>query len=90
MVPNQTITLVPNQTIILSSWDQRFALPEEEHQPASLHGVVLRWLAEGEHQQLEYKRELTVKQTRVSMAETVAAFANGIGGTILVGVARFQ
>lgn len=41
------------------SWDERFGRPEEEHQPASLDGLVLRWLGEGEHQQLEYKRELT-------------------------------
>jgi hypothetical protein len=51
----------------------------------SLTARVARWLSEGEHQQLEYKQELGAKVNR-SFAETVAAFANGSGGIILVGV----
>jgi hypothetical protein len=51
----------------------------------SISARVVRWLSEGEHQQLEYKQELGPKANR-SFAETVAAFANGDGGIILVGV----
>lgn len=81
------VTLVADgQQVDLRSWDERFGRPEEEEQAGSLDGLVSRWLAEGEHEQLEYKLELEDNQTRVSFAETVAAFANGTGGTILVGV----
>jgi len=47
---------------------------------------VARWLTEGEHQQLEYKQELGGEKVNRSFAETVAAFANGSGGVIVVGV----
>jgi ATP-dependent DNA helicase RecG len=47
---------------------------------------VARWLTEGEHEQLEYKQTLKEPSTRTSFAETVAAFANGNGGAVLVGV----
>jgi hypothetical protein len=66
------------------SWSNRFDRPVTE--PESLEGLVVRWLSEGEHGQLEYKQELQEKKTRVSFAETVAAFANGAGGAVLVGV----
>jgi hypothetical protein len=51
----------------------------------TLEASVGRWIEEGEHVQLEYKRELSEK-ANLSFAETVAAFANGAGGVILVGV----
>ena len=47
---------------------------------------MARWLGEGEHGQLEYKQTLKEEKTRVSFAETVAAFANGAGGVVLIGV----
>lgn len=53
--------------------------------PETLQASVARWTDEGEHTRLEYKRELNPKANR-SFAETVAAFANGDGGEILVGV----
>jgi hypothetical protein len=53
---------------------------------ADLDALVPRWLAEGEGPFLEFKQELKAEPARVSFAETVAAFANGAGGTILVGV----
>lgn len=67
------------------SWNEQ-SLPAVEDQPQSIEALVARWLSEGEHDRLEYKRELTEARTRLSFAETVAAFANGSGGTILVGV----
>lgn len=48
--------------------------------------AVTRMSEEGEHVALEYKRELDQPKVRRSFAETVAAFANGSGGTILVGI----
>jgi hypothetical protein len=66
------------------SWDEQFGRPMEE--PGSLEGLVARWLGEGEHGQLEYKQTLKEQKTRVSFAETVAAFANGAGGALLLGV----
>jgi hypothetical protein len=66
------------------SWNEQFGRPMEE--PDSLAGLVARWLGEGEHGQLEYKRTLKEPKTRVSFAETVAAFANGAGGAVLLGV----
>ena len=45
-----------------------------------------RWIAEGEGATLECKENLSNESVRHSFAETVAAFANGGGGVILVGV----
>jgi hypothetical protein len=81
-----TLIAVDGQQVDLRSWNERFGRPDEDEQPGSLDGHVSRWLAEGEHNRLEYKLELTENQTRTSFAETVAAFANGAGGTVLVGV----
>lgn len=47
---------------------------------------VERWLEEGEHSQLEYKRELG-SENNAEFAECVCAMANSQGGVILVGVA---
>lgn len=47
---------------------------------------VARWIEEGEHAGLEYKRELNDAKARRSFADTVAAFANGTGGAIVIGV----
>jgi hypothetical protein len=66
------------------AWNERFGRPAED--PGSLDALVARWIGEGEHGQLEYKQTLKEPKTRTSFAETVAAFANGIGGTVLVGV----
>jgi hypothetical protein len=66
------------------AWNEQFGRPAEP--PGSLEAVVARWLTEGEHEQLEYKQTLKETATRVSFAETVAAFANGAGGAVLVGV----
>jgi predicted HTH transcriptional regulator len=51
----------------------------------TLEASVGRWIQEGEHVQLEFKRELSEK-ANLSFAETIAAFANGAGGVILIGV----
>jgi hypothetical protein len=66
------------------SWDERFDLSPQE--PESLDALVARWLSEGEHAQLEFKQTLKERTARVSFAETIAAFANGAGGAVLVGV----
>jgi hypothetical protein len=66
------------------AWNEQFGRPAEPQ--GSLEAVVARWLTEGEHEQLEYKQTLKESATRVSFAETVAAFANGAGGAVLVGV----
>jgi hypothetical protein len=69
------------------SWDERFDLSTQEpEEPEELGALVARWLGEGEHAHLEYKQTLKESKARVSFAETVAAFANGAGGAILVGV----
>ncbi len=72
------------QEIDRRSWNEQFGRPTQE--PGSLDAFVARWLTEGEHEQLEYKQTLKEASTRTSFAETVAAFANGAGGTVLVGV----
>ncbi len=51
-----------------------------------LSARVERWITEGEHYRLEYKRELGSAKVNESFAETVAAFANGDGGVLLIGV----
>jgi len=51
-----------------------------------LSARVERWITEGEHYRLEYKRELGGPKVNESFAETVAAFANGDGGVVLIGV----
>lgn len=47
---------------------------------------VERWLIEGEHLTLEFKRELDEDSAKRSFAEDVCAFANTSGGVVLVGV----
>jgi Putative DNA-binding domain len=64
-------------------FDRRFQILAED--PETLEASVVRWIEEGEHAELEYKRELNEKANR-SFAETVAAFANGGGGAILIGI----
>jgi hypothetical protein len=67
-------------------FDRSIHGPAED--PETLKASVARWVLDGEHGRLEYKQELTTKaDTRTSFAETVAAFANGEGGEILIGVA---
>jgi hypothetical protein len=66
------------------SWDERFDLSPQE--PESFDALVARWLSEGEHAQLEFKQTLKERTARISFAETIAAFANGAGGAVLVGV----
>lgn len=63
--------------------DPRIDVAAED--PETLETSVAGWIAEGEHTRLEYKRELNSK-ANLSFAETVAAFANGAGGAILIGV----
>jgi len=72
------------------AWTETFGRPQppvvDEPEPIDLLATVTRWLGEGEHETLEYKESLGERQVRVSFAETVAAFANGAGGAILIGV----
>lgn len=49
---------------------------------------IQRWLSEGESTTLECKEDVTSDSARRSFAETVAAFANGFGGVILLGVTK--
>ncbi len=78
--------LVDPQGRALDRYGWSDTLGERPELLGSLTARVARWLTEGEHQQLEFKQELGLKANR-SFAETVAAFANGEGGIVLVGVA---
>lgn len=64
-------------------FDRRHHVPTDSLE--TLEASIGRWIEEGEHARLEYKRELSEK-ANLSFAETVAAFANGAGGVILIGV----
>src|SRR6266516_3221456 len=55
-----------------------------------LSARVERWVAEGEHYRLEYKEKLVDDSTKRRFADTVAAFANGSGGVVLIGVSNDQ
>jgi len=48
-------------------------------------GDVLEMIKQGENQYVEFKRELN-NRDKEEFAETAVAFANGKGGTILIGV----
>jgi hypothetical protein len=67
-----------------AGWSSDTGLRPEASGPLSAR--VERWSSEGEHDQLEYKEKLVDTDTKLSFAETIAAFANGTGGVILVGV----
>lgn len=54
-------------------------------QPGSLATHILELLLRGENEHLEYKSEMPDKEKK--FLKTVAAFANGAGGIILLGVA---
>lgn len=47
---------------------------------------VERWVSEGEGLQVEFKRDLDSESARRSFTEVVCAFANGLGGVVLIGV----
>jgi hypothetical protein len=67
------------------TFDRR--LRAEIANPETLEASVARWILEGEHGRLEYKQELKpTADANASFAETVAAFANGDGGEILIGI----
>ncbi len=66
-------------------WSEQFGQPPSDE--SDLQGLATRWLAEGESATVEFKQDLNSDPARRSFAETIAAFANGIGGVILVGVA---
>ncbi|MDQ6880227.1 MAG: ATP-binding protein [Candidatus Dormibacteraeota bacterium] len=78
--------LVDAQGNVLDRYGWSDTLGQQPETLGSLLARVARWLTEGEHHQLEYKQELGSRANR-SFAETVAAFANGEGGVVLVGVA---
>jgi hypothetical protein len=65
-------------------WSEQFGQPPADE--SDLQGLATHWLAEGESATVEFKQDLNSDPARRSFAETVAAFANGIGGVILVGV----
>jgi len=77
--------LSPDDTLLdQRGWTEQLGqAPVDE---SDLHGLVLRWLAEGESTTVEFKQDLSSDSARKSFAETVSAFANGVGGVILVGV----
>lgn len=67
------------------AFDRRLQGATED--PETPEASVARWVLEGEHGRLEYKQELNPKaDINISFAETVAAFANGQGGEILIGI----
>jgi hypothetical protein len=66
-------------------WDARTRAQTDT--PQSREMQVRRWLTEGEHDALEFKQALGGESTKRRFADAVAAFANGAGGVILLGVA---
>ncbi len=64
-------------------WSETAGRPPLDH--SSLEMQVRGWLIEGEGIQLEYKERLGKENNR-EFAESVAAFANGSGGIILLGI----
>jgi hypothetical protein len=54
---------------------------------ADLEGMLARWLIEGETRNVEFKQDIDTDSARSSFAETLAAFANGAGGVVVLGVA---
>jgi hypothetical protein len=81
-----TIVLVDRdgRTIDMRGWEAGAALPLDNL--ASLEKRVERWRQDGESREVEFKQALDKPPTRERFAETVAAFANGSGGVVLVGV----
>jgi hypothetical protein len=83
-----TLALVASDGTMLDrqGW-QRGMLGLRPEQIVALDARVARLAAQGEGQQVEYKQQLGGPSVNASFADTVAAFANGAGGTILIGVA---
>lgn len=74
----------PGAVLDLREWD-----PDRQERPKDVPispEQVQRWIAEGESTTMECKQELGSDGVHRSLAETVAAFANGDGGMILIGV----
>jgi len=65
-------------------WDP--ARPDRPKDVTVSSEQIQRWITEGESTTLECKQELESDSVKRSLAETVAAFANGAGGVILIGV----
>lgn len=71
--------------------DRREWGPEDRDRPRAVSvsaEQILRWISEGESATLECKQDLGSESVRRSLAETVAAFANGSGGVVLLGVTK--
>jgi hypothetical protein len=81
-----SILLVDGGGCLLDRYQWAETGGERPEELGPLIARVTRWVTEGEHVQLEYKRELGQEKVNRSFAETVVAFANGVGGIILVGV----
>lgn len=65
--------------------DSDMEFVQQEDPASELEGYLYR----GEDPTLEFKREIPVKnESRLKVARTVAAFANGNGGTIVFGIDR--
>lgn len=61
----------------------RSPLPKELREEGEPQALFYRWLAEGEHEQQDFKE--TISSSR-KIARTLCAFANTRGGRILIGV----
>lgn len=78
------LTSAGGQVVDRRGWNEQSGTgPDVLGDPTAL---VARWLIEGEGPALEFKQELKAESAKVSFAETVAAFANGAGGTMLIGI----
>jgi hypothetical protein len=81
-----TIALVDERGRLVDrrGWDAGAARPLGE--AASLEARIEHWRQFGESQEIEFKQALDERATRERLAESVAAFANGSGGVVLVGI----
>lgn len=87
-VDEMTLALVAADGTILDrhGWQQGL-LGLKPEQIVALAVRVERLAARGEGQYVEYKQRLGGTSVNAAFANTVAAFANGSGGTVLLGVA---
>jgi hypothetical protein len=76
---------VGNSILDARGWSEHETRERPEEPIAATRGLQ-RLLRNGEGERTEFKQDLSSANTRTRLARTVAAFANGAGGTVVVGV----
>ncbi|TME44983.1 MAG: ATP-binding protein [Chloroflexi bacterium] len=82
-----SVILVDASSMLVDRYQWSDVVGQRPQVLGPLSARLARWVTEGEHEHLEYKQELGHEKVNRSFADTVAAFANGDGGIVLVGVA---